>query len=210
MTMTDSEVTTVRIGAYKEWRNNARKEIRAKRKALSPQEVQELSEKVRARVLAHEFFCESRCIASYHSFSGEIDTVEINKALRLAGHHMSLPVIHPELKGMMDFYSYDKPEDLILNRFKIPEPVVNPETLVRPDQLEVVIVPLVGFNEKGERLGMGGGYYDRMLKKISCDCLTLGLAYDFQLLPEIKSQPWDMPLDEIITPTRHYIFNKKH
>ncbi len=200
----------MRIGAYKEWRNNARNEIRAKRKALSPQEVLELSEQVRVKVLSHEFFKVSRCVASYHSFSGEIDTVEINKALRLAGHHMALPVIHPEEKGMMAFYSYNKPEDLVLNRFKIPEPVVNPETLVIPDHIEVVIVPLVGFNEKGERLGMGGGYYDRMLKKVSCDCLTLGLAYDFQLLPEIKSQPWDMPLDEIITPTKHYVFNKKH
>ncbi|MCI6863828.1 MAG: 5-formyltetrahydrofolate cyclo-ligase [Anaerobiospirillum succiniciproducens] len=198
------------VSAYKEWRNNARNEIRQKRKALHEDEVAKCSELVRRVVLEHEFLKQNRCIASYHSFSGEIDTVEINKALRLAGHHMALPVIHPEEKGLMDFYSYEKPEDLILNRFKIPEPVVSAENLVQPHNLEVVIVPLVGFNEKGERLGMGGGYYDRMLKKISCECLTLGLAYDFQLIPEIKSQPWDMPLDEVITPTKHYIFNKKY
>lgn len=198
------------VSAYKEWRNNARNEIRQKRKALHKDEVAKCSELVRRVVLEHEFLKQNRCIASYHSFSGEIDTVEINKALRLAGHHMALPVIHPEEKGLMDFYSYEKPEDLILNRFKIPEPVVSEENLVQPHKLEVVIVPLVGFNEKGERLGMGGGYYDRMLKKISCECLTLGLAYDFQLIPEIKSQPWDMPLDEVITPTKHYIFNKKY
>lgn len=198
------------VSAYKEWRNNARNEIRQKRKALHEDEVAKCSELVRHVVLEHEFLKQNRCIASYHSFSGEIDTVEINKALRLAGHHMALPVIHPEEKGLMDFYSYEKPEDLILNRFKIPEPVVSEENLVQPHHLEVVIVPLVGFNEKGERLGMGGGYYDRMLKKISCECLTLGLAYDFQLIPEIKSQPWDMPLDEVITPTKHYIFNKKY
>lgn len=198
------------VSAYKEWRNNARNEIRQKRKALHEDEVAKCSELVRRVVLEHEYLKQNRCIASYHSFSGEIDTVEINKALRLAGHHMALPVIHPEEKGLMDFYSYEKPEDLILNRFKIPEPVVSEENLVQPHHLEVVIVPLVGFNEKGERLGMGGGYYDRMLKKISCECLTLGLAYDFQLIPEIKSQPWDMPLDEVITPTKHYIFNKKY
>ena len=198
------------VSAYKEWRNNARNEIRQKRKALHEDEVAKCSELVRRVVLEHEFLKQNRCIASYHSFSGEIDTVEINKALRLAGHHMALPVIHPEEKGLMDFYSYEKPEDLILNRFKIPEPVVSEENLVQPHKLEVVIVPLVGFNEKGEGLGMGGGYYDRMLKKISCECLTLGLAYDFQLIPEIKSQPWDMPLDEVITPTKHYIFNKKY
>lgn len=198
------------VSAYKEWRNNARNEIRQKRKALHEDEVAKCSELVRRVVLEHEYLKQNRCIASYHSFSGEIDTVEINKALRLAGHHMALPVIHPEEKGLMDFYSYETPEDLILNRFKIPEPVVSEENLVQPHHLEVVIVPLVGFNEKGERLGMGGGYYDRMLKKISCECLTLGLAYDFQLIPEIKSQPWDMPLDEVITPTKHYIFNKKY
>lgn len=200
----------MKVSAYKEWRNNARNEIRQKRKALDVDEVAKCSELVRRVVLEHEYLKQSRYIASYHSFSGEIDTVEINKALRLAGHHMALPVIHPEEKGLMDFYSYEKPEDLILNRFKIPEPVVCEENLVQPHHLEVVIVPLVGFNEKGERLGMGGGYYDRMLKKISAECLTLGLAYDFQLIPEIKSQPWDMPLDEVITPTKHYIFNKKY
>ena len=158
------------VSAYKEWRNNARNEIRQKRKALHEDEVAKCSELVRRVVLEHEFLKQNRCIASYHSFSGEIDTVEINKALRLAGHHMALPVIHPEEKGLMDFYSYEKPEDLILNRFKIPEPVVSAENLVQPHNLEVVIVPLVGFNEKGERLDMGGGYYDRMLKKISCEC----------------------------------------
>ena len=54
---------------------------------------------------------------------------------------------------------------------------------------------------------MGGGYYDRMLKKLSAQCVLIGVAYDFQLLESVPVENWDMPLDEVITPTHHYKFN---
>ena len=110
----------------------------------------------------------------------------------------------------MDFYSYDHLDDLIKNSFNILEPQKDDKHYISPNLLDVILVPLVGFNNKGDRLGMGGGYYDRMLKKVSANCLILGLAYDFQLVPELKGQHWDMPLDEIITPTTHYIFTSKY
>ena len=70
-------------------------------------------------------------------------------------------------------------------------------------------VTLLAFDEKGNRLGMGGGFYDRMLKRISKDTLTIGIAYEFQKFDTIPIQSWDMPLDEVITEKKHYIFNKK-
>ena len=71
----------------------------------------------------------------------------------------------------------------------------------------MLIVPLVGFDEKGNRMGMGGGYYDRMLKKVSANCLIIGVAYEFQKVKKIPIENWDMPLNELITPENHYIFN---
>ena len=71
-------------------------------------------------------------------------------------------------------------------------------------------MPLVAFAPDGARIGMGGGYYDRLLKKIHPKCLTIGLAYDFQRLEHINIQSWDVPLDEILTPTQHYRIKAKY
>lgn len=195
---------------YKEWRKQKRNEIRAQRRALTPEQVNSYSQIVLNKVLEHPYLQTPRTIASYMSFAGELDTKEINSKLKERTHQICLPLINPELKGIMDFYSYDHLDDLIKNSFNILEPQKDDKHYISPNLLDVILVPLVGFNNKGDRLGMGGGYYDRMLKKVSANCLILGLAYDFQLVPELKGQHWDMPLDEIITPTTHYIFTSKY
>lgn len=195
---------------YKEWRKNKRNEIRNKRKALSSEEIIAHSQNVLSTLMSHPFLQESRTIASYMSFAGEIDTITLNRQLKAQDHNICLPIVNPKLKGIMDFYSYDNEDELVMNSFKILEPVKDEHHYISPQRLDMILVPLVGFNEKGDRLGMGGGFYDRMLKKVSANCLLLGLAYDFQLVPELKGQHWDMPLDEIITPSKHYIFTKKY
>lgn len=195
---------------YKEWRKQKRNDIKALRRALTVEQVQAYSQTILDKVLAHPYLQVPRTIASYMSFAGEIDTVAINEHLKARSHQICLPLVHPELKGIMDFYSYENTNQLIKNKFNILEPQKDEQHYVSPDMLEVILVPLVGFNDKGDRLGMGGGYYDRMLKKVSANCLILGLAYDFQRVPELKGQHWDMPLDEIITPTAHYIFTSKY
>ena len=133
-------------------------------------------------------------------------TITLNEQLQNKQHQLCLPVISPTERGIMDFHRYHSLAELRPNKFNIPEPLPSKESLVRPHELELVVVPLVGFTGKGARLGMGGGYYDRILKQISPNCLKLGLAYDFQRNDEIESKDWDVPLDEIITPTQHYRF----
>ncbi len=194
---------------YKVLRAQQRSAIIAQRKALSAAEVAAHSQQVWAQVLAHPMLQAPRLIASYLSISGEIDTITLNQALQ-GKHQLALPVISPTERGIMDFYRYEKLEDLIPNRFNILEPKPLSHNLIAPQALEVILVPLVGFTGRGARLGMGGGYYDRMLKKISPNCLTLGLAYDFQRNDSIESQEWDVPLDEVITPTQHYHFTQKY
>ena len=187
-----------------------RQRIKEQRRALSLAEVNALSQQVYAQVAKHPFLQTPRTIASYLSCAGEIATTEINSFLGSLGHHLCLPVIDPEIKGQMEFYRYNEGDTLYPNRYAILEPAVTPQSHVAPDLLEVVLVPLVAFNTKGDRVGMGGGYYDRLLKKISISCITIGLAYDFQMVPNLSCQQWDMPLDEIITPTQHYICNSKY
>lgn len=194
------------VKEYKIRRAAQRQAILQQRKALTKEEVHALSQLVLARVLSHPYLQQPRLIASYLSCSGELDTITLNEQLQNKQHQLCLPVISPTERGIMDFHCYHSLAELKPNKFNIPEPLPSKESLVQPHELELVVVPLVGFTGSGARLGMGGGYYDRILKQISPNCLKLGLAYDFQRNDEIESKDWDVPLDEIITPTQHYRF----
>ncbi len=197
--------------AEKTWRAQVRAHMKAQRQALRPEEVTALSQAVHQQVLSHPFLQQARRIASYMSFAGEIDTHALNELLKVHEHMVGLPVIVPEQKGIMEFYRYEGQESLVPNAFKILEPHKDPATYMAEASLEVVLVPLVAFNHHtGARIGMGGGFYDRLLKKIRPECLTIGLAYDFQYVEGINIQAWDMPLDEIITPTHHYRIQRKY
>lgn len=194
----------------KAWRKSMRQTINQQRRQLSPEQVRQSSAAVFDKVMLHPFLQQPRVIGSYMSCAGEIDTVRLNEALLEAKHSMCLPVINPMYRGEMNFYSYQQTCELVPNQFKILEPKPTEDTYIAPHLIEVLLVPLVGFNLEGDRLGMGGGYYDRMLKKVSCATLSIGLAYDFQQIENLMRQNWDMPLDEIITPTRHIICNSKY
>lgn len=194
----------------KAWRKNMRSTINQQRNLLTPEEIRSASVGVFDRVLQHPFLQNPRMIGSYMSFGGEIDTLRLNEALLQGNHTVCLPVVNTEHRGEMSFYTYRGQAELVPNRYKILEPVACAENYAAPQVLEVLLVPLVGFNLEGDRLGMGGGYYDRMLKKVSAKTLCIGLAYDFQQIDNLVRQSWDMPLDEIITPRRHIICNPKY
>ncbi len=192
----------------KEIRKKIRQEILKQRRSISNEESQTAGIRVLNRLKGHDFFKKRKVVASYISTGGEISTSPINDYL-IDSHDLALPFINIYVKGNMDFYSYKKGETLIENRFHILEPANLEENLVRPDLIDAIIVPLVAFDNKGNRMGMGGGYYDRMLKKVSAECLLIGIAYDFQKIESVPTENWDMPLDEVITPTNRYIFNIK-
>lgn len=90
------------------------------------------------------------------------------------------------------------------NKYGIPEPLCEVNNVIPIDQLDLVFVPLVGFDAKGNRLGMGGGYYDRTLQNVSQtdSAKIVGLAHDCQEVAELPIESWDIPLQLIITPTR--------
>ncbi|MGN0894867.1 MAG: 5-formyltetrahydrofolate cyclo-ligase [Succinivibrio sp.] len=193
------------ISESKKLRNSKRQEILAKRRLVPPVEAFSSGQIVADTLRAHEFFNKQRVVGSYLSLGGELSTAPINKYI-MEKHLLGLPFMDVNVKGHMDFYRYTEGEELIENRFHILEPVNKEENYLPPECFEALIVPLVAFDKKGNRLGMGGGYYDRMLKKVSAKCLIIGVAYDFQELESVPVENWDMPLNEIITPTRHLIF----
>ena len=109
----------------------------------------------------------------------------------------------------MLFSSYSKDQKLSLNDYGIPEPEHNDEKSIQAEQFDLMFIPLVAFDSKCNRIGMGGGYYDKTLafKKESekkSKPLLIGLAYEFQKIDAIEKNAWDIPMDAIITENKTY------
>tara|TARA_B100001027_G_scaffold197799_1_gene155516 strand:+ start:64 stop:606 length:543 start_codon:yes stop_codon:yes gene_type:complete len=135
-----------------------------------------------------------RIIGGYYPTNYEIDDLEILKYFFKKGSTISLPKI--KKKNQMEFYSWRKNDPLLINKYGIPEPEITKS--VHPD---ILFVPLVAFDEELNRLGYGGGFYDRYIQKISKikKIVKIGLAFSFQKLKFLPTSKHDKKLDIIIT-----------
>ena len=135
-----------------------------------------------------------KIIGGYYPSNHEINDLEILNYFFIRGSTISLPQI--KKKSQMEFYKWCKNDPLLINKYGIPEP----ETTIRvyPD---ILFVPLVAFDEELNRLGYGGGFYDRYIQKLSKikKVVKVGLAFSFQKLKKIPVNKHDKKLDIIIT-----------
>ena len=138
-------------------------------------------------------------IGGYFPVNYEIDDLEILEKLKLKKYKVSLPLIKKNNK--LDFHIWTSKDFLKVNIYGIPEPVNN--KLVYPD---ILLVPLVAFDNKKFRLGYGGGYYDRYLEKLKKikNFLSIGLAFDFQKVKRLETNKFDKKLDVILTDKKVY------
>ncbi len=154
-------------------------------------------------------------IATFLSCGGEIRTKSLIEAMWACNINVYLPVLHPFSKGHLLFLHYSQKSAMRPNKYGILEPVLDVRRVLPPKQLDVIFTPLVAFDELGNRLGMGGGYYDRTLNALKSaneshaprpNPKIVGLAHDCQQADTIPIESWDMPLDELITPSLHLKF----
>lgn len=152
--------------------------------------------------LQQKIFIQSEHIACYFSFKDEFDSAPLMEGIWQAQKQCYLPVLTPE--NSLRFMHYNKGDALQKNRYSIYEPV-NKANELQPDDLDIVIMPLISFDLKGSRLGAGGGYYDRtfafLKKKPVKRPLLIGLAYAQQQAEELPLNEWDVCLDGVITET---------
>ncbi len=136
----------------------------------------------------------SKNIGGYYPVNSEVNDMPILKELKKKKFRISLPVIKKEFK--MDFYEWSFSSPLKINRYGIPEPIS--KKIVHP---EVIFIPLVGFDKNLNRLGYGGGYYDRYLKKTNGrkKILKIGLAMEVQKIEKIPTDKYDQKLDYVVT-----------
>jgi 5-formyltetrahydrofolate cyclo-ligase len=191
-----------------------RKQLRAQRRALSPDEHQQSSRRVVSCVITLDCFTNAQHIAGYFAHDGEPDLSALFEQAFALGKRVYLPVLNDEPRGPLLFAPYHTDTPLTPNRFGIPEPRVAREDGLAAQALDLVLTPLVAFAVDGTRLGMGGGYYDRTFA-FRCDPAyppkphLLGLAFELQKVPDLPRQPWDVPLDEIVTEAAVYVMEKK-
>ena len=135
-----------------------------------------------------------KIIGGYYSFNYEIDPFPILKKFETLNYILSLPRISKN--SGMNFFNWSTKEPLNVNKYGIPEPISN--KIKYPD---ILLVPLVAYDGDNNRIGYGGGFYDRYLKKIKKikKVITIGLAFSFQKVKKIPFQKHDFKLDFIIT-----------
>jgi 5-formyltetrahydrofolate cyclo-ligase len=191
-------------------RNQLRKKLREARKALLPAQRRAAAQGLYRQLSQHPLFRRARSIALYLPNDGEIDPRPLLRSAQRRGKHTYLPVLSPWPRTKMVFQRIRPGERLRPNRFGIAEPLSRLRRQRRIWTLDLVLLPLVGFDEQGGRLGMGGGFYDRSLayrtRRTTWRKPTLlGLAHECQKVSRLEQASWDVPLQGTVTDKRWYL-----
>ena len=135
-----------------------------------------------------------KIIGGYYPYNYEINSIKILEKLEKQKYQISLPKIKNNFQ--MDFFRYSIYDPLSINKYGIPEPTSN--KVIYPN---ILLVPLVAFDKDLNRIGYGGGFYDRYIDRIKKDkkIITIGLAYSFQKVKKIPVNEYDFKLDYILT-----------
>lgn len=190
-------------------KSQLRNHLRQVRNQLSLHQRRAAAKKLLHVALREGLFLKHQRIGFYLPFEGEMDLLPLlNKALWL-GKSCHLPVVPRRFEKKLGFTQLSRHPNWYLNRYGIHEHW-SPRSL-RARQLDLLFVPLVGFDEAGYRLGMGGGFYDTSLaylkhRNIWRKPYLVGIGYECQKVARVPRDPWDMPLDAALTESRLYHF----
>ena len=185
-------------------RSDIRKSMRALRRSVDDTQRNTSALALLNNLATQSWYLESDSIAAYLSNDGEIDLVHVIQDLIAREKQLSLPKLNSD-KGLMHFCDWQSSDELISNRYGILQPAK--ENIRALTEHSLVLTPLVAFDVKGNRIGMGGGYYDRLLSKGNPSeqsisqkrPLIVGVGYEFQQLDMIEAEEWDIPLDAVVT-----------
>jgi 5-formyltetrahydrofolate cyclo-ligase len=184
-------------------RQDIRQIIRQRRRALTPDQQQHFAEQAAYRMMAYPPVMMGQTVALFLSFDGELDTRPLIEQLWFSGKKVYLPVLHPFSPGNLLFLYYHPHSELVVNRLKIQEPKLDVRDVLPLSELDVLITPLVAFDAQGQRLGMGGGFYDRTLQNWQHHGLQpVGYAHDCQRVDTLPTEKWDIPLPAVVTPSK--------
>lgn len=181
-------------------------QMRLLRNSLNVTYRQNQAIKISNIALNCSFIANSKNIALFFPFDGEINTYPLIVKLWLNNKNVFLPVISSFKKKQFFFVPFNNHSTCYLNKYNIFEPFFNIKNIISPECLDLIIVPLVAFDKSGSRLGMGGGFYDIFLENWRKKIFSVGFSYDFQLVNYIPKCSWDVSLPIILTPEKIWYF----
>jgi 5-formyltetrahydrofolate cyclo-ligase len=168
-----------------------RQDLRQRRRSLSVSDISLASSQACKLLRTDARFQSAQSIAIYSPFSGEIDPTELVTDRQT----FYLPVIDSHTG--MHFVEANLSDEMHANRFGILEPQSGKTIAIT--SLDMIVLPLVAFNRRGDRLGMGAGFYDRALANLGGSPYRVGIAYSWQEVDQLTSNPWDVPLHAVVT-----------
>lgn len=185
-----------------------RKRMRDVRKRLTERTRLSSARMLSTRVSRLKCFRRSNLIACYLPAGGEIDVRPLILTALQNNKRVALPVVDRNVPGLMRFAHWVPGMPETRNRYGIREPLRANKRFVATSELDMVIVPLLAFDDQGNRLGMGGGYYDRCFSFLSGRVVTrptlVGVAYETQKVDRLKTEAWDIPLSWVVTNAATY------
>lgn len=168
-----------------------RREIGARKRALTPEQIEAASARLAAQFFAHPLYRQCTALYAYLSYNQEVRTAPILRQARADGKRVAVPKI---TEGEMRFFWLTE-ETVIAEGF---HGILEPQNgLPAHDPTALVLMPGLAFDASGNRMGYGGGYYDRFLAA-EPQHPTVALCYDFQLLPSVLTQAHDIPVDAVL------------
>jgi 5-formyltetrahydrofolate cyclo-ligase len=186
-----------------------RRGLRRLRRGLSAHQQRDHARALARTLGRHPAFLRARRIGIYWPADGEIDPRPLLDLPQSSRKRWHLPVLCPHPHPRLWFLTYRPDEPMCQNRFGIPEPARRNRRLRLAWTLDLLLVPLVGFDAGCNRLGMGGGYYDRTLSYLAHRQhwrrpRLIGIAHECQRVAELPVRPWDVPLDLVVTECQVY------
>lgn len=182
-------------------KNKIRKQALEVRSALGQAEVIEKSSQVIERLLNMDLYQGASTIMVYLDFRNEVKTDSLIKHALGVGKRVVVPLVNTVDRSMTPSQLINYPSDLTDGSFGILEPAPDKVRPIDPGEIDLVIVPGAVFDYKGNRLGYGGGYYDRFIPRLKEDAVTIALAYEFQVRPDCSDLmgQYDQQVQYIIT-----------
>lgn len=189
-----------------------RRALRARRGQTSRAERRAASAALTQRLSNLPAFQRAGCIAAYWPADGEINPLPALRWAYAAGKACYLPVLCPQRDGHLHFAPWWPGAPLRRNRFGIVEPIAPRRHWLAPRMLDLVLLPLVAFDGAGNRLGMGGGYYDRSFAFRRRAAVRrpglIGVGFDWQRVDRLPRRAWDVPLDAVLTERHRHVFQR--
>lgn len=177
-----------------------RKHNRELRAGLTQAEQDQAARNLGERICSLPEYMQADRIAAYSAVNGEIKLDFVIDHALAQGKQIYLPNLD---RQSLRFSSYFHHQKMRINRYKLPEPDVSDDEMLAPEALDLVLAPLVVFDKLGNRIGMGGGFYDRSFAfRKNPDLLRpalIGVAHELQKVDQLKPEPWDVRLDMVVT-----------